>query len=48
MVTDIYPSELTLNRANSNDKDAPFLDLHLRIIDGVIHTKIYDKRDDFN
>ena len=28
MVSQIYPSELQLNRANTSDKDAPFLNLH--------------------
>lgn len=46
-ITDIYPSELTLNKSNVTDDRCPFLDLDLRIIDGKLHTKIYDKRDDF-
>lgn len=48
MVQDIYPKELELNKANSSDKEASFLDLHLFIESGKIKTKIYDKRDDFN
>lgn len=48
LVHNIYPPELTLNRDNSWDTDAPFLDLHLIIIDSTVHTKIYDKRDDFD
>jgi hypothetical protein len=44
MVPDIYPPELKLNRANSDDKDAPFLDLHLQIINHKVHTKIDDKK----
>ena len=31
MVKQIYPSELQLNKANSSDTEAPFLDLHLTI-----------------
>ena len=48
MVKQIYPSELQLNKANSSDTEAPFLDLHLTISDGVVSSKIYDKRDDFD
>ena len=48
MVPLIYPSELKLIKANLWDTEASFLDLHLSIVDGVIITKIYDKRDDFN
>ena len=48
MVKDIYPKELQLNKANTSEQEASFLDLHLSIVDGVINTKIYDKRDDFN
>ena len=44
----IYPSEFQLNKANSSDTEAPFLDLHLTISDGFISSKIYDKRDDFD
>ena len=48
MVNRIYPSELQLNKANLSDTEASFLDLHLSISDGVVQTKIYDKRDDFD
>ena len=48
MVDRIYPTELQLNRANSSDTEAPFLDLKLCISNGTVSTKIYDKRDDFN
>ena len=45
----IYPTELQLNKANSSDTEAPFLDLNLSITNGIISSKkIYDKRDDFN
>ena len=44
----IYPTELHLNRANSSDTEAPFLDLNLYISIGTVSTKIYDKRDDFD
>ena len=31
MVNQIYPPELQLNKANTSDTEAPFLDLHLSI-----------------
>ena len=48
MVDRIYPTELQLNRANSSETEAPFLDLNLCISNGTVSTKIYDKRDDFD
>ena len=48
MVDRIYPTELQLNRANSSNTEAPFLDLNLCISNGTVSTKIYDKRDDFD
>ena len=48
MVDRIYPIELQLNRENSSDTRAPFLDLNLCISNGTVSTKIYDKRDDFD
>ena len=48
MVDRIYPTELQLNRANSSDTEAPFLDLNLHISNGMVSTKIYDKREDFD
>ena len=48
MVNQIYPSELQLNKANSSDTEAPFLDLHLTISDGFVSSKFYDKRDNFD
>ena len=46
MVGQIYPSKLQLNKANSSDTEAPFLDLSITI--GIVSSKIYDKRDDLN
>ena len=43
----VYPSELQLNKANSYDTEAQFLDLHFTISDGFVSSKIYEKRDDF-
>ena len=48
MVGQIYPTELQLNKANSSDTEAPFLDLNLSITNGIVSSIIYDKRDDFN
>ena len=48
MVNRIYPPELQLNKANTSDIEAPFLDLHLSISNGFVSSKIYDKRDDFD
>ena len=48
MVIRIYPPELQLNKANTSDNEAPFLDLHLSISNGFVSSKIYDKRDDFD
>ena len=44
MVNRIYPSKLQLNKANVSYTEALFLDLHLSISDGIVKTKIYDKR----
>ena len=48
MVSQIYPSELQLNKAKASDTKAAFLDLHLSISNDIVSTKIYDKRDVFN
>ena len=48
MVSQIYPSELQLNKANTSDTKATFLYLHLSISNAIVSTKIYDKRDDFD
>ena len=48
MVNRIYPAELQLNKADSSDTEAPFLDLNLSISNDTISTKIYDKRVDFD
>ena len=47
-VSQIYPSELQLNKANTSDTEAAFLDLPLSISNYIDSTKIYDKRDDFD
>ena len=45
MVGEIYPTELQLNKANSA---ATFLALDLSITNGIVSSKIYDKRDKFD
>ena len=47
MVDQTYPTELQLNKANSSDTEAPFLDLNLSITNGIVSSKIYYKRHDF-
>ena len=47
MVSQIYPSELQLNKADISDTEALFLDLHLSISNGIVSIKIYNKPDDF-
>ena len=46
---EIYPSQLTIEKANRSDHLADYLDL-TSIIDsgGKLSTRLYDKRDDFN
>ena len=42
LISQIYPSELQLNKANTSDTKAAFLDLHLSISNDIVSTKIYD------
>ena len=44
MVSQIYPSELQLNKANTSGTKATFVDLHLSICNDIVSTNIYDKR----
>ena len=51
MVNRIYPPELQLNKANTSNTEAPFVDLHFKqfcISNGFVSSKIYDKRDDID
>jgi len=45
---EIYPPELQLNKENSSDDAATYLDLDVEIIDNKFVTKLYDKRDSYN
>ena len=47
MFSQICPSELQLNKANTSDTKATFFDLHLSISNDTVSTKIFDKRDEF-
>ena len=40
MLSQIYPSELQPNKANTSDTEATFLDLHLSISNDIVSTKI--------
>ena len=48
MVRQIYPSEFQLNKANTSDTKAAFLDLHLSISNDIVSTKSYDIQADFD
>ena len=48
MVSQIYHSELKINKAYTSDTEAAFLFLHLSISNDIVLTKNYDKRDDFD
>ena len=41
MISQIYPSELQLNKANTSDTEAAFSDLDLSIFKDIVSTKIY-------
>ena len=48
MVSIIYLAELTLLQTNTSDIEASFLDLFLTISNGIVTTRLLDKRDDFD
>ena len=43
----IYPEELELGKENSNNVDASFLDLDIKVKDGQFQVGLFDKRDAF-
>ena len=45
MVNQIYPPESQLNKANTSETEAPFLDLYLSISNGFLSFKIYGNFD---
>ena len=46
-IPDICPTELQLNKAHTSDKETSFIDLNIKVIGSDVHTRVYDKRDDF-
>ena len=40
MVGQLYPTELQLNKANSSNTEASFLDLNLSIANGIVSSRI--------
>ena len=44
----MYSSELPLNKANTSDTKAVFLDLHFSVSNDIVSTKIYDKYGSFD
>ena len=44
---EIYPPSLSLTQENDNFEEVDVLDMHVRIQDGQITTKVYCKTDDF-
>ena len=48
MVSQIYPSELQLNKSNTCDTEAAFLDFPLSISNDIVSTKNYNKSDGFD
>ena len=48
MVSQIYHTELQLDKTYFSDTEAPFLNFDLSITNGLVSTNIYDKWGDFN
>ena len=48
VISSIYPSELKLSSTNINPCYSEFLDLDISIVNGKLHSKIFDKRRNFN
>ena len=48
MVSQIFSAELQVNKANTTDTEASFLDLHLTISIDTVSTKIYVKFNDLD
>ena len=47
-IRQLYPTELQLNNAYSSDTEVLFSDLNMSITNGIVSSKIYNKRGDFN
>ena len=48
MVSQIYPSDLQLTKANTSITESAYSDLHLLSSNDIVSIKIYDKRDNFD
>ena len=48
MVSQINPSELQHNKANTSETEAAVLDLNLFISNDIVSAKIHDTRGDFD
>ena len=48
LASQIYPSELQLNIANTFDTKVAFSDLYLSISSDMVSTKMYDEREEFD
>ena len=48
LMSEIYPKELVLVPDEGDGQSSPFLDLELTTTEGVISTRIFDKRDGFD
>ena len=48
MVNQIYAPELKMDKANTSDTEAPFLDWNISISNGFVSSKIYNERDGFD
>ena len=44
MVSQVYPNELQLNKANAFDTEAPFMDLEISTTNGIVSSEINDNR----
>ena len=48
MISQIYPTELQLDKTKSSDTEAPIYYLDVSITNGIVSSKISDKQDDLN
>ena len=48
MVSQIYPTELQLNKANFFDTEASLFELNFSITNGKVSSSMYDELNDFN
>ena len=48
LISQIYPSDLKMERSGNNNKDVNYLDVNIQIGDNRVTTEVYNKLDDFN